>query len=192
MDCVDKLEMASLSVVDRAVKLFNFMREEIPYKFTLKLTEDEYIASTVLACGGGFCVQKAVLLCALGRAAGIPTALVLSDMRDHSLSPNITAALGTDVMYHHGLNAFYLAGQWLKVDISLTKNLILKKGYKCVEFDGRSDALLPATLPDGNPHSEYLVFHGIYPDLPFEQMFNAFLSAYNNADPQALSALGIS
>jgi transglutaminase-like putative cysteine protease len=70
----------------KAVRLFEHVRDEIQYEFRAKHTKDEFRASRVLADGKGFCVQKAVLLCALLRAARIPSALVLCDLKDYTLS----------------------------------------------------------------------------------------------------------
>jgi hypothetical protein len=184
---VDGLGVRELPPVDRARMLFEYVKREVRYEFSAKLVADEYVASNVLAQGRGFCVQKAVLLAALGRAAGIPTALVLSDMRDHTLPRWVAEALTTDVMHHHGLDAFYLDGQWWKVDASLSPDVTERKGYRDVAFAGNGDALLPETTLAGAPHAEYLTFHGAYDDLPFAQMLEAFGRAYANADVQKLS-----
>lgn len=175
---------------ERARRLFRFVRDEIRYEFMAKITPAEYRATYVLEHGGGFCVQKAMLLCALGRAAGVPTALVLSDLVDRSLAPKVVSALGTNVMAHHGLNAFHLAGRWLLADASLTSEVVTRKGYRRVDFDGENDALLSATTLAGSDHAEYARFHGMYADLPFRQMVDAFAATYANADLEALARLG--
>jgi hypothetical protein len=86
--------------------------------------------------------------------------------------------MGTDIMHHHGLNAFYLDGRWLKADASLSPDIMQRKGYRLVEFNGQQDALLAPTTLAGQPHAEYLVFHGLYDDLPYEQIMAAFRAAY--------------
>lgn len=186
---VDDLRVRGMPPVERAAALFRFVRDDIRYEFMAKLTAEEYRASHVLREGRGFCVQKAVLLCALSRAAGVPCALVMSDLVDHSLSPSIASMLGTNVMFHHGLNAFLLAGRWLKADASLSPDLSRRKGYRQVEFDGSADALIPATTFAGTPHATYRQFHGTYDDLPFEQMLRAFRAGYQHVDMQALGRL---
>lgn len=136
-------------------------------------------------------MQKAVLLAALGRAAEIPTALVLCDMRDHALPEKVIRAIGTNVMYHHGLNAFHLDDAWITVDASLDPKFLEKKRYPRVAFDGTADALLAATTTDGSRAAEYLTFHGRYADLPFEQTTAAFAAGYQQADLSALLAMGL-
>lgn len=187
---VKELRVAALPPAERAAVLFRFVRDDVRYEFMAKLTAEEYRASHVLRQRRGFCVQKAVLLCALSRAAGVPCALVLSDLVDHSLSPKIASALGTNVMFHHGLNAFHIDGRWLAADASLSPDLTSRKGYRPVDFDGTADALLPVTTLAGAPHATYARFLGTYADLPFDQMLDAFIQAYGKADVQALAEIG--
>ena len=186
-----ELAPPALPPIERAAALFNFVRDRIQYEFMAKLKERDYIASTVLTDGMGFCEQKAVLLCALARAAGIPAALILCDLRDHTLPPKLATGMGTDVLYHHGLAALNLDGRWVKADASLSPDLVEKKGYRLVQFDGRRDALLAPTTSSGEPHADYLRWHGMYADLPFEQMVKAFGDGYRGGDPYVLELIGV-
>jgi transglutaminase-like putative cysteine protease len=185
------LDLEALAPRARAARLFEHVRSDVRYDFLAKFGEDDYLASNVLASGRGFCVQKAVLLAALGRAAGIPTAIVLCDMRDHALPERIAQALRTDVMHHHGLNAFHLDGRWVSVDASLDPKFLDRKRLARVAFDGTADALLPKATLDGARAAEYLVFHGRYADLPFAETTQAFLDGYRNADFAALLGMGV-
>jgi transglutaminase-like putative cysteine protease len=188
---VRELEVADLVARERAVRLFQFVRDRISYEFKAKLDEEDYIASNVLAAGMGFCVQKAVLLCALARAAKIPAALVLTNLRDHTLPDKLREGMCTNVLYYHGLTAFHLDGRWVKADASLTAELVARKGYRLVEFDGQRDALLAATTATGQPHSEYIAVHGMFADLPFAAMIDAFGKGYRGGDPEILEMVGV-
>lgn len=188
--CALRLCVAQLSPKERACQLFRFVRDEIAYEFLPRLEREEYRASRVLEAGKGFCVQKAILLCALGRAAGIPTALVLSDLRDATLPEALVRALGTDTLYHHGLNALYLDGRWMLADASLPQALCERRGYRPAHFDGAADAMLAPTTLAGSPHAIYEKIHGAYSEFPFEQMVQAFREGYAKADPAALEHLG--
>lgn len=168
------------SPVERAVAIFRFVRDELEYRFQ----------STILGQRGGFCVQKAIVAAALGRAAGIPTSLVLSDLRDRSLPSRVVAALGTDIMFHHGLTGFHLEGAWRIADASLSPALVTRKDYRVVDFTGHDDAVQSSTTVDGRPHAEYLRIHGLYADLPFEQMIAAFQAGYARADATRLGGMG--
>lgn len=188
---VRALGVAELSPRARAARLFEHVRSDVRYEFMAKFQREDYLASNVLERNQGFCVQKAVLLAALGRAAGVPTAIVLCDMRDHALPERLVRTIGTDVMHHHGLNAFFLDDRWLTVDASLDPRFLDKKRYPRVEFDGTADALLPASTTDGARAAEYLVIHGRYAELPFEETTAAFIAGYQKADLSALVAMGL-
>ena len=176
--------------IQKAVRLFSHVRDEIQYEFRAKLAKDEYRASRVLSDGKGFCVQKAGLLCALLRAARIPSALVLCDLKDSTLPTHIVEAMGTNTMFHHGLNAIHLNGSWLLADASLSPDVVARKRYRRVDFNGEDDALFPETTLAGAAHAEVIRFHGMYVDLPFGQMVGAFMAAYAQADLAALADRG--
>lgn len=181
---------AELDLSARARSLFQFVRDEVRYEFMAKLEPEQYRASSVLSMRAGFCVQKAVLLAALARAAQIPCVIVLSDLRDRTLPKDIVEAMGTDVMHDHGLNAFHLGGAWRLADASLSPDIVQRKRYRPVNFDGATHALLAPTTLDGMPHAEYLTFHGAFADLPFERLIADFRAAYQEADLGLLAARG--
>ena len=158
----------------RAEQLFIYVRDEIEYNFPNPLEKENYIASKILARGKGYCITKAVLLCALARAAQIPTAIIHSDLLDHTLPPHVQELMGTNIMYFHAFNSFLLGGKWIRADASQSYELIKRKGYHLVEFDPTKDSLLPETMPDGRPHAEYLKIYGTYSDFPFDGLFKIF------------------
>ncbi|MCK5586785.1 transglutaminase domain-containing protein, partial [Candidatus Bipolaricaulota bacterium] len=68
---------------EKARKLFYFVRDEIPYSvYMISMFKEDFVASTVLEREKGYCVQKAVLLTALSRAAGIPSRLRFAAIRN--------------------------------------------------------------------------------------------------------------
>jgi len=186
---VRDLDIANAPPLLRARACFNWVRDHIRYDFVPKRDRARYVASRVLADGHGFCVQKAVLLCALGRAAGVPTALVVRDLRDHSMPAELRQALGTDLL-RHGLNAFHLDGRWREADASLSPDITDLRGYRTVELRDDAPALLSRTTASGAPHAEYLELHGAFSDLPFDHLEALFLETYADADLDALTELG--
>jgi transglutaminase-like putative cysteine protease len=190
--CVANLGIGDRSDRDRARAVFEYVRDEIAYDFTAPTDPDAYRASTILANGKGHCVRKALLLCALGRTAGLPTALVFSDLRDHTLSDSIVQMMGTDILHHHGLNAFYLDGRWILADATTPKKSAEKKGFRLVAFDGTTDALGAETTVDGTPHLDYVTFHGMHADLPFTELMRSLATGYANADNAKFDELGLS
>ncbi|MBN2468166.1 MAG: transglutaminase domain-containing protein [Deltaproteobacteria bacterium] len=142
---------------EKAVKLFYFVRDSIPYNlFMSSVFEEDYKASRVLAWGKGFCVQKAVLLAALGRAAGIPSRLLFATIKNHRVPPHIIEELGTNIFYAHGYNQFFLNGRWINATATFDKIICHKQGVPVVEFDGTGDATLPKKDLKGKPYIEYL------------------------------------
>jgi transglutaminase-like putative cysteine protease len=157
------------SAQEQVARLFAFVRDEIPYNlYMISMHADDFRASFVLEAGKGYCVQKAVLLCALARATGIPTRLVLARIRNHRVPPSLQARLGTDEFPCHGYAQFLLDGRWLSAAPTFDAALCVRVGVPVVEFDGRADALLPARALDGGPYIEYLEHHGHFADLPLD------------------------
>ena len=177
---------------ERAVALFEFVRDQIAYDFAAPTNPIAYRASEVLAGGKGHCVRKAILLCALARASEIPTALVFADMRDHTLSETIVQLMGTDILHHHGLVAFHLEGRWVKADPTTTRATSEKKGFRLVTFDGSADALGHDLTIDGQRHLDYVEFHGIFDDMPFGEVMQSLAENYAKADSEKFSGLGLS
>lgn len=189
-ECISRLGVIDLAPIERAVRLFEFVRDDITYDFLPKLTREEYEASHTLRAGKGFCTQKAVLLAALGRAAGVPTALVLTDIRDDSVPERITRLMGgMNLFEYHGVAAFHLDGRWVKADATQSPDIVLRKRYRRVEFDGRHDALLASDTLEGKPHIRYESVRGVYADLPFDEMAEVFRERFREMNLEALKAM---
>ena len=187
--CVERLIAPDATPRETAVRVFEFVRDSIQYEFFAKLTREEYVASYILEKGRGFCIQKGVLLCTLARAAGVPAALVFHDLRDHSFSPKVRQAVGGNVMSYHGIAAFHLDGRWLQADAALSPDVITRKGYRPVVFDGTSDALLAPTTLAGEPHAEYINFHGGFADLPMDMIMQALETQMREMNLEAMAEL---
>ena len=157
------------SACEQARRLFRYVRDEIPYNlFMISMHPDDFRASFVLDAGKGYCVQKAVLLCALARAAGIPTRLALARIRNHRVPPKIQARLGRNEFPGHGYNQFFLDGRWVSAAATFDAPLCDRVGVPVVQFDGVNDAMLPAQALDGGAYIEYLERYGHFADLPLD------------------------
>ena len=154
---------------EKAVKLFYFVRDSIPYSiFMISVFIEDFRASRILEWGKGYCVQKAVLLTALARAAVIPTRLVFAKIANHRTPRHITEKLGNNIFPRHGYNQFFLDGRWLSAAATFNKDLCEKNGLPTVEFDGKKDAILPEKDLKGEPYIEYLEKFPPEQDLPFD------------------------
>ncbi len=176
-----------------ARRLFLRARDEIAYDvespFFLPV---HYRASFVLERERGFCIQKAVVLAALCRCAGIPARLVFADIRNHRAPPELVEMMGTDVFAHHCYNELWLGGRWVKVVCSFDRELCQRHDFPLVEFDGRNDALFPAKDALGRPFIEYVRIHGPSDDVDVAEILGAWERIYGRervqAWKQALSA----
>lgn len=189
---VESLNLSDRTPAERASAVFQFVRDEIAYDFAAPTDPAAYRASAILANGKGHCVRKAILLCALGRAARVPTALVFADMRDRTLSPAVVTMMGTDVLHHHGLVAFHVDGEWRKADPTTPRETAERKGFRLVEFDGNADALGAKTTAEGEPHLEYTAFHGLHADLPFAEVMQSLAENCAHANSEKFGELGLS
>lgn len=164
---------------ERAVLLYRAVRDRIRYDpYSLALTPRGLSAETTLARGRGWCVAKAVLLAAGGRALGIPARLGFADVRNHLATERLRERMGTDVFYWHGYALLRLEGRWVKATPAFNVELCERFGIPPLDFDGRADALLHPFDREGRRHMEYLRERGEYDDVPIAAIAETFRRAY--------------
>lgn len=163
---------------EKARNIFYFIRDEIRYDFRLKYELAEYKASTILKAGCGFCTQKAILFCALARCCGIPAGIYFYDIIDHSLPDFFVKILRTRTLYHHGIVALHLNGEWHQYDATLDESLSVRKNYEVVEFFPDRDCLLPSRTKSGAKHIEYTTDYGLFADISFEKIMMWMQAGY--------------
>ena len=186
-DVVEDLRRETDSPRDLAVKLFYFVRDKIEYDvFTPMRREQDNVASAILSRRRGFCVQKAVVLAALCRNAGIPCKLCFADIRNHIVPGDLLDYMGTNLFTYHGYNAFHLGRGWVKATPAFDRDLCDRHGIIPVDFDGTSDAVFHPTNRDGQKHIEYVRDIGCYADLPFDDIIDAFTRVYGKSNPGLL------
>lgn len=172
--------------VERAVRIFYAVRDGIWYDpYTPFYRPRDYRASEVLKRRRAFCIPKAVLLCAMGRALGIPSRLCFFDVRNHLATRQLIEFLGSDVFVFHGVTEFYLDGRWVKATPAFNRELCELHGVPPVEFDGRQDAIFQAFDLQRRQFMEYLRYHGTYEDLPLEEIVEAFMRQYGREKVRA-------
>lgn len=164
---------------EKARRIFIYAREEIRYDpFSPFYLMDHYRASAVIERGGGYCVQKAVVLAALARASGIPARLVYADIINHMSSGKMREVMETSLFVFHGYVEMFLDGRWLGAAPTFEKKLCDQKGYPLVEFDGRSGAVQPAVDGKGRRFFEYVRRHGSYGDVPLPAILKSWEETY--------------
>lgn len=165
--------------VDIAVKLYNAARDGILYDpYSPFYLPEHYRASYVLKRGRSFCVPKASFLCALGRACAIPSRVGLADVRNHLATKQLLEFIGSDLFAYHGFVEFYLEEKWVKATPAFNQELCKRHHVPPLEFNGREDSLFQPYNLKNQKFMEYLDFHGVFVDVPVDQIVEAWKKAY--------------
>jgi transglutaminase-like putative cysteine protease len=163
----------------KAVRLYYAVRDGIWYDPYLPFHKPEhYRASRVIRAGRAFCVGKATLLCALGRACGIPSRVGFADVRNHLTTRQLREFMGTDVFVFHGYTEFWLEGKWVKATPAFNVELCRRHRVTPLEFNGREDSLFHPYNEDHKLSLEYLRDHGSFADIPVGRLVAAWEEAY--------------
>ena len=167
------------SAIDMAIKLYYAVRDGIWYDpYYPFYRAEHYRASTVLKSGRGYCVSKASLLCALGRACKIPSRLGFATVRNHLATRQLIEYLGTDLFVYHGFTEFYLDGKWVKATPAFNIELCKRHKVAALEFNGMEDSIFHSYNLDKKQFMEYLEDHGTYADIPLDDILSAWKATY--------------
>lgn len=170
---------AGVDAGNLAVCLHDAVRDDIRYDPYYPFYRPEhYRASRVLAAGRGYCVPKAVLLCALGRACGIPSRLGFATVRNHLATRQLIAFLGSDLFVYHGFTEFYLQNRWIKATPAFNRELCRRHGVAPLAFNGRDDSIFQAYNQKREKFMEYIAYHGSHADVPLDDLLAAWRQAY--------------
>jgi transglutaminase-like putative cysteine protease len=165
--------------VVKAVRLYYVVRDGIWYDPYLPFYKPEhYRASRVLDAGRAFCIGKAALLCALGRASGIPSRVGFADVRNHLTTRQLREFMGTDVFVFHGYTEFLLEGRWVKATPAFNIELCRRHRVKPLDFDGHADGLFQPYNEESRRFMEYVRDHGAFTDVPVPRIVSAWEEAY--------------
>ncbi len=165
--------------VERAVKLYLAVRDGVRYDpYSPFHLVEHYQASKVLERGRSFCVPKVSLLCALGRACGIPSRVGFATVKNHLATKQLIDFLGSNVFVYHGFVELYLEGKWVKATPAFNKELCERHKVQPMEFDGRKDSLFHPFNLDNNKYMEYVAYHGTHADIPVDAILGAWKKAY--------------
>ncbi|OGP54855.1 MAG: transglutaminase [Deltaproteobacteria bacterium RBG_13_52_11b] len=169
----------STDPIDRAVKLYLAVRDGIRYDpYSPFYRPEHYRASNILDRGRSFCVPKASLLCALGRACAIPSRIGFATVRNHLATKQLLDFMGSDLFVYHGFVEFYLEGKWVKATPAFNSELCKKQHVEPLEFTGREDSLFHPFNSQQQKFMEYLEYQGTYADIPVSTIVSAWEEAY--------------
>jgi transglutaminase-like putative cysteine protease len=162
---------------EKSIRLFYFVKDEIRYNiYTPRPGDSDFKASHVLDIGEGYCVQKAILLVALARAAGIPARLRFAEIQNHLTPAEMVEKRGSNIFPWHGLTELFINGRWVKATPTYDLKYCKKMGVPPVDFDGENDAMLPSQAEDGRLNVEYRLDRGFFDDLPLDELRKASVS----------------
>jgi len=164
---------------EKAIRLYTAVRDGIQYDpYRIDFTRHDFKASTIIGKGYGYCVAKAIVLAAVGRAAGIPSRLRFADVRNHLTTERLKKLMKTDLFIYHGYMEFLLDGRWLKVTPTFNSSLCERFRVKPLDFDGEHDAIFHPYDMEGRRHMEYVTDHGPCADVPYEKIIEMFKTHY--------------
>jgi transglutaminase-like putative cysteine protease len=163
----------------RALRLYYAVRDRVRYDpYNTPMKREAYRASTTLEAGHGFCINKAGLMAALCRAAGIPARVGYADVRNHMTTKRLNELMGSDIFHYHGYTDVWLGGRWVKATPAFNKELTERFGLKPLEWDGVTDSIYHPFDLGGRRHMEYLAYRGVFADIPFDEIRAAFRHFY--------------
>lgn len=153
---------------DKAVALYYAVRDGLFYEvYAADMSRAQLRASNIVEAGQGFCVQKSILYAACLRAVGIPSKLVVTEVRNHLASERLRRMVGGEVFVHM-LNSAYLNGKWVRATPVFNKVLCRLYGMRSLDFDGENDST-HHPFDDGSSRSmEFVREHGEFEDLPYD------------------------
>jgi transglutaminase-like putative cysteine protease len=162
-----------------AVDLYYAVRDGIQYEiYGADLSRRGLTAGGVVERGRGLCIHKSVLYAACARALGIPSRLILVDVRNHVASPRLMRLLGGDVFTYHCLTRLRLDGRWVKATPVFSETLCRLYRMTPLDFDGRTDAVFQPYDDEGRSVMEIVHEHGEFDDLPYERVVEGMRSAH--------------
>ncbi len=173
------IKEAGTDPIEQAVKLYYGVRDGIWYDpYTPFYLPEHYRASNVLKNKRGYCVCKASLLCALGRAIGIPSRVGFATVRNHLATRELIEYIGTDIFVYHGYTEFLLDEKWVKATPAFNIELCRKHHVEPLEFNGRQDSIFHAYNLENEQFMEYIDDHGVFADIPVEIIVAAWEKTY--------------
>ncbi len=172
--CVD-----AMTDTEKAVRLYYAVRDGIWYDPYVPFYRPEhYRASHVLKIGRGFCIPKASLLCAAGRAMGIPTRPGFANVRNHLATRQLIEYMGSDIFAYHAFVEFFLEGKWVKSTPAFNIELCRRHHVEPLEFNGREDSIFQLFNSENRKFMEYIEFLGSFTDIPVDRIVTAFEETY--------------
>ncbi len=165
--------------VDKAVRLYYRVRDGITYDpYSPFYRTEHYRSEFIIRRKRGFCVPKAALLCALGRAVGIPSRIGFATVKNHLTTKQLREQMGSDLFVYHGFTEFFLEGKWVKATPAFNKELCKRHKISPMEFNGCEDSMFCEFNNDQQRFMEYIEDLGSYQDVPVDTIVKSWKETY--------------
>lgn len=143
----DRAAEGAITHREKAIKLYNAVRDEIQYDpYRIEFTPEAFRASVIIGKGYGYCVAKAIVL-------------RFADVRNHLTTERLKKFMQTDLFIYHGYTEFMLDGRWLKVTPTFNSSLCERFHVQPLAFDGENDAIFHLYDADGRRHMEGVIWN---------------------------------
>jgi len=173
-------EKEILSNKEFAIKAYLYVRDTWsynPYRFSL--INGDWKVSEIITHRNGHCLDKAIILISLLRAAKISARLGLAKVRNHIAIDDIIEKFGSDVLVPHGYVEIFLNDKWVKATPAFNKELCELLNVKTLEFDGEHDSLFQEFDQTGEQvFMEYLEDYGTFDEVPLPFMHQLMTEHY--------------
>lgn len=154
----------------KAIAIYEYVRDAFIYDpYHLDLRAEALRASAVLDKKRAWCVEKAILCCALLRACGIPARLGFGIVTNHIGVEKLRSYLQRDEIVFHGFTEVLLEGRWSKCTPAFDTRICRLNGVAPLSWNGREDSLLHP-FRGTEKYMEYMHFYGSFADVPLELM----------------------
>ncbi len=165
-----------------AIALYKRVRDDILYNpYIAYHREESYQASKVIEQKKGYCVSKASLLCALGRACGIPSRVGFATVRNHIATKQLIETMGSNEFVYHGYTEFLLNDKWIIATPAFDSETCHRHRVAPLEFNGIDHSQYQEFNQDKEAFMEYIDHHGSYADIPVNKIMMAFREKYGDA-----------
>lgn len=173
-------ENETLSAKEFAIKAYLYVRDTWPYNpYRFSLINEDWKVSEIITHKNGHCLDKAIILISILRAAKIPARLGLAKVRNHIAIDDIIEKFGSDVLVPHGYVEIFLADKWVKATPAFNKELCELLNVKTLEFDGEHDSLFQEFDQTGDHvFMEYLEDYGTFNEVPLVFMHQLMAQHY--------------
>lgn len=163
---------------EKAIAVYNQVRDGFLYDpYHLDLRPQALKASVITGKTRAWCVEKAILCCAVLRALEIPARLGFGIVKNHIGTEKLTFYLRKDEIVFHGFVEVFLDGRWSKCTPAFDRRICRLNRVDPLEWNGAEDSLFQAYRGD-EQFMEYLHFYGSFADVPLELMHSEMFHHY--------------